>query len=61
VVCDESCPTDQSPDETFVQVPGSGLRIETQTLQLAMDKSRTLQQLLLRYVQVFMIQTSFWR
>jgi CRP-like cAMP-binding protein len=48
----------QSPFETFIQVPGSALRIEAQKLQAAMDKSRTLQQLLLRYVQVFMIQTS---
>ena len=49
---------DQSPYETFIQVPGTGLRIEAQKLQAAMDKSRTLQQLLLRYVQVFLIQTS---
>jgi len=49
---------DRSPYETFIQVAGTALRIETQKLQAAMDKSRTLQQLLLRYVQVFMIQTS---
>ncbi len=49
---------DQSPYETFIQVPGTALRIEAQKLQAAMDKSRTLQQLLLRYVQVFLIQTS---
>jgi CRP-like cAMP-binding protein len=49
---------DRSPYETFIQVAGTALRIETQMLQAAMDKSRTLQQLLLRYVQVFMIQTS---
>jgi CRP-like cAMP-binding protein len=48
----------QSPYETFIQVPGAALRIDAQKLQAAMDKSRTLQQLLLRYVQVFMIQTS---
>jgi CRP-like cAMP-binding protein len=48
----------QSPYETFIQAPGTALRIETEKLQAAMDKSRTLQQLLLRYVQVFMIQTS---
>jgi CRP-like cAMP-binding protein len=49
---------DRSPYETFIQVAGTALRIETQELQAAMDKSRTLHQLLLRYVQVFMIQTS---
>jgi len=50
--------SDQSPYETFMQVAGGGLRIETDKLRSAMDKSRTLHQLLLRYVQVFMIQTS---
>jgi CRP-like cAMP-binding protein len=50
--------SDQSPYETFIQVPGNGLRIEAEKLRTAMDKSRSLQQLLLRYVQVFMIQTS---
>jgi CRP-like cAMP-binding protein len=50
--------SDQSPYETFMQVAGGGLRVEAQKLRAAMDKSRTLHQLLLRYVQVFMIQTS---
>jgi CRP-like cAMP-binding protein len=49
---------DQSPYETFIQIPGKGLRIEAEKLRTAMDKSRSLQQLLLRYAQVFMIQTS---
>jgi CRP-like cAMP-binding protein len=49
---------DQSPYETFMQVAGSALRIDAQKLRAAMDKSRTLHRLLLRYVQVFMIQTS---
>jgi CRP-like cAMP-binding protein len=49
---------DQSPYDTFIQVPGNGLRIKAKKLRAAMDKSRTLHQLLLRYVQVFMIQTS---
>jgi len=49
---------DRSPYETFIQIPGNGLRIEAEKLRAAMDKSRTLQQLRLRYVQVFMIQTS---
>jgi CRP-like cAMP-binding protein len=49
---------DRSPYETFIQIPGNGLRIEAEKLRAAMDKSRSLQQMLLRYVQVFMIQTS---
>jgi CRP-like cAMP-binding protein len=49
---------DRSPYETFIQIPGNGLRIEAEKLRAAMDKSSSLQQLLLRYVQVFMIQTS---
>jgi CRP-like cAMP-binding protein len=49
---------DRSPYETFIQVPGMGLRIETQKLRALMEKSRTLHQMLLRYAQVFMIQTS---
>jgi CRP-like cAMP-binding protein len=49
---------DRSPYECFIQVPGRGLKVEAQKLQAAMDKSRSLQQVLLRYVQVFMIQTS---
>ena len=50
--------SNQSPYETFMQVAGGGLQIEADKLRAAMDKSRTLHQLLLRYVQVFMIQTS---
>jgi CRP-like cAMP-binding protein len=50
--------SDQSPYETFMQVAGSGRRVETRKLRAAMDKSRTLHQLLLGYAQVFMIQTS---
>jgi CRP-like cAMP-binding protein len=50
--------SDQSPYETFMQVAGAGLQIETDKLRAAMDKSRTLHQLLLGYAQVFMVQTS---
>jgi CRP-like cAMP-binding protein len=49
---------DRSPYETFIQIPGNALRIEADKLRAAMDKSRSLQQLLLRYVQVFLIQTA---
>ena len=50
--------SDQSPYETFMQVAGSAFRIDVHKLRAAMDESRTLHQLLLHYVQVFMIQTS---
>jgi CRP-like cAMP-binding protein len=49
---------DRSPLETFCQVPGSVLVISTKALRHAMDRSRTLRPLLLRYVQIFVIQTS---
>jgi CRP-like cAMP-binding protein len=49
---------DRSPFETFVQVPGSALEIGAEQLRTAMNKGPTLRQLLLRYVQVFVIQTS---
>jgi CRP-like cAMP-binding protein len=49
---------DQSPYECFIQVSGAGMRIEAQKLRTAMGKSHSLQQVLLNYVQVFMIQTS---
>lgn len=49
---------DRSPYETFVQAAGPALAIEAEKLRIAMDKSRSFHQLLLRYVQVFMIQTS---
>jgi CRP-like cAMP-binding protein len=50
--------SDRSPYETLIQIPGTGLRIEAEKLRTALAKSRSLQQLLLHYVQVFMIQTS---
>src|SRR5215208_6903701 len=43
--------SDRSPYETFMQVAGGALRIETDKLRAAMDKSRTLHQLLLGYAQ----------
>jgi CRP-like cAMP-binding protein len=50
--------SDRSPYDTFVQVPGSALVLSVKNLRSAMRKSPTLQDLLLRNVQVFMIQTS---
>jgi CRP-like cAMP-binding protein len=49
---------DRSPYQTFVQVAGSALRLSSDELRKAMEASRTMQKVMLRYVQVFMIQTS---
>jgi CRP-like cAMP-binding protein len=49
---------DSTPHETFMQIAGSGLRIETQKLREAIQQSSSLHALLLRYVQAFTIQTS---
>lgn len=49
---------DQSPYETFVQIAGAAQVIEAAKLRTAMNRSRPLQQFMLRYVQVFMIQTA---
>ena len=48
----------RSANESFVQSTGSALRISTKSLREAMDASRTLTSVLLRYVHVFMVQGS---
>src|SRR5688572_16641551 len=48
----------QSPLKTFVQVAGSALVIGTDHLRKAMADSPTIRDVLLTYVQVFLIQTS---
>lgn len=50
--------TDRSSHRNFVQVAGSGFRIEAAALVLAMHGSPGLQRLLLHYAHVFMIQVS---
>jgi len=49
---------DQSPNSTYVQVAGSGQSIPADAFKKAVRKSETLHRLVLRYAQVFMIQTS---
>jgi CRP-like cAMP-binding protein len=49
---------DRSPYETFVQVEGTAQRVTADHLRKAMGKSSELRDLMLRYVQAFMIQTS---
>ena len=48
----------RSVNATYVQVAGEGRQISTQRLREAMDQSRSLHGLFLRYVQVFMTQTA---
>jgi CRP-like cAMP-binding protein len=49
---------DRSPHETYTQVEGEGHRITAAKLREAMAASDTLRNVLLRYVQVFMVQTA---
>jgi CRP-like cAMP-binding protein len=49
---------DRSPNETFIQVPGTGSRIATNDLRLAMQKSASLTRVFLNFVNAFLIQTS---
>ena len=48
----------QSPHSTYVQVAGEGQRITAKELRNAMSASGTLHGLLLKFVQVFMVQTA---
>lgn len=49
---------DRSPHETYMQVQGEGQRISAAKLREAMNASKSLRDVLLRYVQVFMVQTA---
>ena len=48
----------QSPNETFIQAAGSALSIEADALRTALEKSDSLRRMLLKYAQVFLIQTA---
>ena len=48
----------RSPNDTFIQVAGSGQKIAADDLRRAMDQSLTLLRRLLRYAQAFMILTT---
>ncbi|HEX2255137.1 MAG TPA: Crp/Fnr family transcriptional regulator [Afifellaceae bacterium] len=50
--------TDSSPQETFIQVAGEGLRMASEELRQAMRRSPSLQKTLLAYVHCQMTQTS---
>jgi CRP-like cAMP-binding protein len=49
---------DQTPHQTFIQVAGSGFRMRSEALTTAMEASSSLKALLLRWVQVLLIQTA---
>lgn len=49
---------DQSPHSTYFQVAGEGQRMPARELRKAMDASGSLRELLLKYAQVFMVQTA---
>ena len=49
---------DRSPQSTYIQAAGEGRRIAAIALRKAMSSSPSLQRLLLKYVQAFMIQTA---
>jgi CRP-like cAMP-binding protein len=49
---------DQTPHSTYIQVAGEAQSIKTDELRKAMKASDTLYALLLKYVQVFMVQTT---
>ena len=48
----------QSPHSTYMQAVGSGRKIAAKDLRKAAQESESLQQLLLKYVQSFMVQTA---
>jgi CRP-like cAMP-binding protein len=50
--------SDRSPNETLVQSPGTALRISTESLRRTLEASLSLTATLLRYVNVFMVQSS---
>jgi CRP-like cAMP-binding protein len=47
-----------SPNRTYIQVAGKGLRLKADHLREALDKSRTFRQLFLRFVHSFVSQTT---
>jgi CRP-like cAMP-binding protein len=49
---------DRSPNSTFIQVAGAGLRIASDDLRDAMRKRPSIQDTFLHYVQAMMIQTA---
>ena len=51
--------SDRSPMHTFIQVPGSGIRLDAGILREALDESPKLRRLLLLYAQAHAIQVTY--
>ena len=49
---------ERSPNATYIQLAGEGRQISAQNLRTAMDQSRSLHGVFLKYVQAFMAQTA---
>ncbi|TMJ02033.1 MAG: Crp/Fnr family transcriptional regulator [Alphaproteobacteria bacterium] len=49
---------EQTPNNTYMQVSGHGLRIASDALRKAVAKNASIQNTLLRFVQSFLVQTS---
>ena len=49
--------SDRVPYDHFIQVPGTGLRIDAEIVSTAVDESPSLRKLLLRYILTELIQT----
>ncbi len=50
--------TDRTPNATYIQLAGRGLKMSSADLRAAMDESETLRTSLLRYGHAFVVQTS---
>jgi CRP-like cAMP-binding protein len=48
----------RSPHQTFIQIAGEGQRLAVSTLRSVLTRSATLQPLLLKYAQAFLVQTT---
>jgi CRP-like cAMP-binding protein len=48
----------RSPNQTFIQAAGTALSIEADALRAALEKSESMLRMLLKYAQVFLIQTA---
>src|SRR5882724_9157078 len=50
--------SDRAQHETYIQVAGSGLRMDAKELRQAIDRSTTLPRAMLHYVHAFLAQTT---
>ena len=50
--------TDRSPHELIMQIGGDGLQLPAEALRSAMEASRTLRELLARYIQFFLVMVA---